>query len=190
MPANPNQLGFYYNQDLCIGCRSCEAACKQENNVPVGVRRRIVRTFEGGDYPKPFRRFISWACNHCDDPACLNSCPTTPKAISKRAKDGVVLIDPAVCIGCKKCIDACPYGACQWEEETKKADKCTFNIQRIDQGLPPACVSTCPGHALQFGKISELEAKYGKEKELPGFPSPRLTRPNIRFTPARGVEEG
>src|SRR3972149_6947969 len=102
------QLGFLFNQDNCIGCRACEAACKQEFNLPVGLRRRRVITQLEGTYPNVVQRFTSMCCNHCAEPSCVKACPVG--ALFKRPKDGIVLFDDEKCIACRRCGAACPYG--------------------------------------------------------------------------------
>lgn len=188
MPANPEQVGWYYNEKNCIACRACEAGCKQEFDLPVGVRRRRVIVKEEGKYPTLRARYISSACNHCEEPACMKACPSG--AISKEAQFGAVLIDQAKCIGCKRCAAACPYGAPTFDERKKKMDKCTLCVHRLKEGLSPACVRTCMGYALWHGKLADIEA--GKvpdalfrgplAKSLPGFADPALTRPSVRFS--------
>lgn len=180
---NPNQVGFLFNQDNCIGCRSCEGACKQEYNLPVGVRRRQVVIQEGGKYPKPYRHYVSLACNHCADPACAKACPVG--AYTKREKDGIVVHNQEKCIGCRRCEWACPYGAPQFDEELKKIDKCSLCAHRIDAGMLPACVQTCLGLALFYDKISEMDKNKAVVKSVEGFADPDLTNPSIRFIPAK-----
>ncbi len=183
------QLGWSIDLSKCIGCHACAVACKAENNTypqtsPLIVRNgralavnwRWVIYKENGTYPNPTRVFITSACNHCEEPACLKSCPVG--AISKRESDGIVLIDQDKCIGCKYCVWACPYGAPQFNENTKKVEKCTFCVHRIDAGLPPACVTTCPGKALNF---EEFDLNRSGENRPEGFADPNLTQPAVRF---------
>lgn len=188
MANNPNQIGWYYNENNCIACRACEAACKQEFDLPIGVRRRRVIIREEGKYPNPKVRYLSTACNHCADPACIKACPVD--AITKETQFGAVLIDQAKCNGCKRCAAACPYGAPVFNEQTGKMDKCTLCIHRLKQGLPPACVRSCPGYALWHGKLSDIDAQttppevYRRPLQisLPKFADPKLTHPSVRFS--------
>jgi len=188
MAKNPNQVGWYYNENNCIACRACEAGCKQEFDLPYGVRRRRVILREEGKYPNPKVRYISTACYHCEEPACAKACPVG--AYTKEKEFGVVLLDQKKCIGCKRCQAACPYGAPQFDEAKKKMDKCTLCHHRLKEGLPPACVRTCPGYALWHGKMPDIEAQkippeiYRRPlvKALPHFANPSLTRPSALFS--------
>lgn len=149
---------FLFDSDICIGCAACEVACKIENEVPIGIRRRQVVTVEKGEYPNVEKYFASMACMHCSTPPCLAACPA--KAISKR-EDGLVLVDKNKCIGCGYCAWACPYGAPQFgtsgEVGAGIMDKCTFCVQRIDRGEKPACATACPTKALIAEDVSKLE---------------------------------
>jgi len=188
MAKNPNQIGWYYNENNCIACRACEAGCKQEFDLPIGVRRRRVIVKEEGKYPNVKVRYISTACNHCEEPACLKACPVG--AYTKEAEFGVVLHDQGKCIGCKRCMAACPYGAPQFDAKKKKVDKCNLCYHRLKEGLPPACVRTCLGYSLWHGKLSDIEAQatppeiYRRplKDALPSFADPKLTRPSVKFS--------
>ena len=173
------QMGCDVDLRKCVGCHSCAVSCKAENNTPPGVAWRQVITRNGGSYPDVSAWFVSMSCFHCQHPACLASCPV--EAISKRDEDGVVLIDQDKCIGCKRCMWACPYSAPQFNPETEKVEKCTFCAHRLDAGLKPACVTTCIGDALHFGDMAEISG----EESIEGFADPGLTVPSVRFTPPR-----
>lgn len=188
MAKNPNQIGWYYNENNCTACRACEAGCKQEFDLPIGVRRRRVIIKEEGKFPNVKVRYISTACNHCEEPACQKACPVG--AYTKEDTFGVVLHNQEKCIGCKRCMAACPYGAPQFDEKKKKVDKCNLCYHRLKEGLPPACVRTCLGYSLWHGKLSDIEGQktppeiYRRplKDKLPGFADPKLTIPSVKFS--------
>lgn len=136
----------------CVGCQSCTAACKFENNIPEGSFRTWVPDVEIGTYPETRRAFLPRLCNHCERPSCIEVCPA---GATWQRKDGIVEIDYDRCWGCGSCVNACPYDARFINPVTKTADKCTFCAQRVDQGLLPACVETCIGGARQFGNLND-----------------------------------
>ncbi|MDP1650259.1 MAG: DmsC/YnfH family molybdoenzyme membrane anchor subunit [Rubrivivax sp.] len=181
--SNPNrnkQHGFFFTADNCIGCHACEAACAEKNETPPHLAFRSVGYVEGGSFPDYKRLNISMACNHCDDPVCLKGCPTA--AYTKHAEYGAVLQDPDTCFGCGYCTWVCPYNAPQLDPVKGQVSKCNMCVDRLEVGLKPACVAACVGNALDFGVIETVPA--GREQarvEIPGFPSPEITRPNIRF---------
>ncbi|MBI2890269.1 MAG: 4Fe-4S dicluster domain-containing protein [Nitrospirae bacterium] len=190
------QFGWKLDLGKCVGCHSCAISCKAENNTypqtsplemtPAGkvksVNYRFVYYFEEGTFPAVKMTFLTTACNHCKEPACLKSCPVG--AISKRPADdptapGVVLIDQNKCIGCKYCIWACPYGAPQFNSRTNKVEKCTGCIHRLEQGLLPACVTTCAGRALTH-TLDFQDGDSGKNKPS-NFSDEKFTKPSIQF---------
>lgn len=144
--------GFLIDQSKCIGCHACSTACKSENQVPLGVYRTWVKYVETGAYPDVRRRFQVTRCNHCANPPCVRICPVT--AMYQRA-DGIVEFDPSVCIGCKSCMQACPYDSIYLDPETNTAAKCHFCAHRLDVGLEPACVVVCPEHAILAGDLND-----------------------------------
>ena len=136
----------------CVGCQSCTAACKFENNIPEGSFRTWVPDVEIGTYPDTRRAFHPRLCNHCERPTCIQVCPA---GATWQRKDGLVEVDYDRCWGCGACVNACPYDARFINPVTKTADKCNFCAQRVDQGLLPACVETCIGGARQFGNLND-----------------------------------
>lgn len=157
------QFGFTFDKLKCVGCHACTVACKSENNTGAGVNyRRVVynesgtRTGTGAGALK--RAATSMACFHCEKPACVAACPTG--ALAKEPVFGTVKIDSSKCIGCRRCAGACPYGAPQFNAETRKTEKCSGCWHRVfdDSTSPPtlradarpACVAICPSRALGF----------------------------------------
>ena len=139
---------FVIDNRQCIGCHACSTACKSENDVPLGVHRTWVKQVELGVYPDVTRKFQVTRCNHCDNAPCVTICPTTAM---RQNDNGIVDFDAAQCIGCKACIQACPYDAVHIDPETNTAAKCHFCAHRIDQNMEPACVTVCPTHAIIAG---------------------------------------
>ena len=180
---NPNrykQHGFHFKADNCIGCHACETACVEKNGTPAHLSYRHVGYVEGGTYPDFVRVNISMACNHCEDPVCLKGCPTL--AYTKYVEYGAVLQDPNICFGCGYCTWVCPYNAPVLDPVKGEVQKCNMCIDRLEDGKQPACVSACLSNALDFGVIDALpQGKQQAKLDIPGFPDPVMTRPNIRF---------
>ena len=157
--------GFLIDNETCIGCHACSTACKSENAVPLGVNRTWVKSVETGVYPNVRRHFQVTRCNHCANPPCVRICPVT--AMYQRA-DGIVEFDPEVCIGCKACLQACPYDAIYVDPDTGTAAKCHYCAHRLDVGLEPACVVVCPEHAIIAGDLdnpaSEISRMLAEKK--------------------------
>ena len=144
--------GFVINNKTCIGCHACSTACKSENDVPLGVYRTWVKYVEKGEFPNAKRSFHVTRCNHCANPPCARICPVT--AMYQRA-DGIVEFDPEVCIGCKACMQACPYDAIYIDPETHSAAKCHYCSHRTELGLEPACAVVCPTHSIIAGDLDD-----------------------------------
>ena len=146
------RYGFVIDQRKCIGCHACTVACKEENQVPLGVNRTWVKYIEKGVYPDTRRYFSVMRCNHCDNAPCVTICPTV--ALYRRP-DGIVDFDGERCIGCKSCMQACPYDALYIDPETKTAAKCHYCAHRVEVGLEPACVIVCPVAAIVPGDLDD-----------------------------------
>jgi Fe-S-cluster-containing dehydrogenase component/formate-dependent nitrite reductase membrane component NrfD len=146
------RYGFVIDQRKCIGCHACTVACKEENQVPLGVFRTWVKYVERGTFPHTRRYFGVLRCNHCDDAPCVTICPTV--ALYRRP-DGIVDLDGARCIGCKSCLQACPYDALYIDPATSTAAKCHYCAHRIEVGLEPACVVVCPEQAIVAGDLND-----------------------------------
>src|ERR1700677_2858569 len=144
------RYGFVIDQDRCIGCHACTVACKEEHQVPVGVFRTWVKHIEKGEFPHASRHFGIMRCNHCDDSPCTEICPTS--ALYRRA-DGIVDFDNRRCIGCKACMQACPYVALYIDPNNNTAAKCNFCAHRVEMNLEPACVIVCPTQAILAGDL-------------------------------------
>ncbi|HEY8476505.1 MAG TPA: 4Fe-4S dicluster domain-containing protein, partial [Chloroflexota bacterium] len=146
------KYGFVIDQRKCIGCHACTVACKMENDVPLGVYRTWVKYIEKGEFPNTRRYFTVERCQHCEDAPCVAICPTV--ALFKRT-DGIVDFDPDRCIGCKSCMQACPYDALYIDPRSHTAAKCHYCAHRTDRGLLPACVIVCPTKAIVAGDLDD-----------------------------------
>jgi sulfite dehydrogenase (quinone) subunit SoeB len=168
------KLGLVIDLDICVGCHACATACKEWNSggqmAPLtdfapygdgawGVWFNRIHAFEEGEGEGARTVYFPRSCLHCEEPACVTVCPTG--ASYKRAEDGIVLVDEAICIGCKLCSWACPYGAREFDEDVGVMKKCTLCIDRIyNEHLPeaerlPACVMVCPVSARHFGDLGD-----------------------------------
>jgi molybdopterin-containing oxidoreductase family iron-sulfur binding subunit len=172
------RLGMVIDLKRCVGCNACTLACKQENGTPEGIHYARVVTREVGTYPDTKRTFLPVLCNHCKDAPCEKVCPTGATYIRP---DGIVMIEKEKCIGCRACAVACPYlnrhfvtkdMLASADESSSPYDavkskgfevgtmtKCNFCAHRIDQGLEPACVVTCPSEARIFGDMDEEDGR-------------------------------
>ena len=183
------QLGFVHNNVDCIGCRACEIACKDKNGLPAGPRFRRVQYVEGGTYPDVFAYKVNMSCNHCAEPACLPTCPTG--AIWKRKDNGVVDIDSTLCIGCRRCEAACPFGAPQFDPTDGLVKKCNMCIDELEAGRKPYCVMACMMRVLDIGPIDKIRAGTYETKAIgpnettvkaiKNLANPELTNPSIAF---------
>ncbi len=203
---------FIVDTAKCIGCGRCVRACKQENHVPMDPRftrtwiERYVQTadsddlqvdspdagiygftapevnrkYEGKEITKSF--FVPKLCNQCEKPPCVQVCPV---AATYKAADGVVLVNRDKCIGCRYCIQACPYGARYLDPDEHVADKCTWCYHRISRGLLPACVTVCPVGARKFGDLRDPESEVSKivdKLRLYVLKEDLGTKPRVRYT--------
>ncbi len=153
-----SQIGFYYDQTRCAGCKTCQVACKDKNGLGVGTVLREVRSYQVGSYPKATLYHYSATCNHCENPACVKACPV--RAMQKDPDDGTVFNDHDLCIGCGSCVQACPYGVPRLDAQTGWSWKCDGCRTLRAEGYEPACVEACPYRALEFGDVDELRAAH------------------------------
>lgn len=190
---NTPRWAFVIDLRRCYGCRACTIACKAEFDVPLGAFRTAVYEEVTGKFPNSELHYLPKLCNHCegnkDDkvPPCVKECPEYPKdrrefvtADGKKIRyrggatykrpDGLILFDNKLCTGCGKCIEACPYGARNFnklvisgKDSTKNGiTKCTFCEHRIAKGVTPSCVNICPGRARFFGDLNDPASEVSK----------------------------
>ena len=182
-PSNGPKLGLVIDLDICVGCHACAVNCKEWNSgghsAPMtdwnaysgtesqdgddtgawGVWFNRVHTYEVSEGSQSRTVHFPRSCLHCEEPACVTVCPTG--ASYKREEDGIVLVNPDTCIGCKLCSWACPYGAREYDQTDGVMKKCTLCIDKIyNENLEevdrvPACVSTCPAGARHFGDLND-----------------------------------
>ncbi len=155
----PVNYGFVIDNRACIGCHACSTACKSENGVPLGVHRTWVKYTETGSFPDTGRHFQVTRCNHCANPPCVRICPV---AAMVRRDDGIVEFNGARCIGCKACLQACPYDAIYIDPDTGTAAKCHYCAHRTDLGREPACVVICPEHAILAGDLEDPSSEIAR----------------------------
>ncbi len=193
--------GMGIDIEKCIGCGRCVQACKTENEVPdephffnTWIERYVIDTEGEVEVDSPnggiegfpatvteggIRRtfFVPKLCNHCENPPCVQVCPV---GATFTTEDGVVLVDDEYCIGCRYCIQACPYGARWLHPETHVAAKCTFCYHRLPQGLVPACVEICPTGARVFGEVRQRVTPLGRFMR---FNDIQLLKPHLNTKP-------
>lgn len=178
------RYGFLIDHRKCIGCHACTVACKSEHQVPVGAFRTWVKYIEKGQYPDTRRYFSVLRCNHCDDAPCITICPVT--ALFRRT-NGIVDFDGDRCIGCKSCMQACPYDALYINPDTNTAEKCNYCAHRVEAQMEPACVIVCPVQAIVSGDMDDPTAKIARliasEQTLVRKPEAG-TRPKLHYIEA------
>ncbi|MCA9243778.1 MAG: polysulfide reductase NrfD [Phycisphaerales bacterium] len=175
------RIGFAIDNRACIGCHACTVACKSEHDVPIGVNRTWVKYIEKGEFPHNRRFFSVQRCNHCEDAPCVEICPVT--SLFKRP-DGIVDFDSDRCIGCKACMQACPYDALYLDPVTHTAAKCNYCTHRVDQGIEPACVVICPVEAIVSGDLDDPSGRLARldREQRVQYPKPeKNTRPKLFY---------
>lgn len=196
---------FIFDASACTGCKTCQVACKDKNNLPVGVLWRRVFEVSGGDWIQAgnawensvFAYNLSLGCNHCVHPKCAGVCPTDAYV---QREDGIVYIDESKCMGCGYCAWACPYAVPRYNPKQGRMTKCDFCFDELDQGKPPACAASCPMRVLGFSVISDqcsVSSEYHRQLwNLPGaehpFPLPAFSRtqPHLAIKVHAGMLNG
>jgi len=150
------RYGMVIDTRRCVGCMDCVVACKTENDVPEGLDRDWIAYDARGRFPTVQLEIRTERCNHCDNPPCVTCCPTGASHVEEPGQ--LVLVTHQVCIGCKACLASCPYDA-RFVHPDGYADKCTFCVHRLMEGLDPACVSVCPTHCMHFGDLDDPKSR-------------------------------
>lgn len=198
------KYGMVIDLKKCVGCMACTIACKTTNHTRPGIFWNVVKDLEVGKYPSVRRVFLPTLCMHCEKAPCVEVCPT---GASHRREDGIVLIDYEKCVGCKACIENCPYGARYFngdpegyfgdqltaneeigyeQHKVGVVEKCNFCIDRLEQGKEPACVQTCIGRARCFGNLDDSDSEVSKRiKSKHGFQLQKEcgTNPSVYYLP-------
>lgn len=182
------QPAFYFDGTSCSGCKTCMVACMDGYDLPVSVVWRRVAEYTGGEWTEQangvysqnvFSYYLSVSCNHCQNPVCVQACPTT--AMNRNAH-GIVSVDQSKCVGCRYCEMNCPYSAPQFNSSMGKMSKCNFCYERLLKGEIPLCVASCPMRALKFGEYEELKRQYGNAAHIAPLPDPAIARPCLVLT--------
>ena len=175
------QYRFHFDMTKCIGCRSCEVACNEQNNTPADLRWRRIGEIEGGTYPNTDRFYLSMGCNHCLSADCIKGCPVD--AYTKDPETGIVLHSADACIGCQYCVWNCPYSVPQFNPERGVVGKCDMCHGRLTDGLEPACVNACPESAIEIEIVNQLEWRSDHAAgNAPGMPNAGVTISTTRIT--------
>ena len=173
------RYGMLVDLSLCIGCNACTVACKLENGTPRECFNTWIESFDVESAGRIRRANVPKQCNHCSDAPCVKVCPT---GASHKLDDGVVMVDPDTCIGCKYCMAACPYQV-RYQLDTGEVEKCTFCHHRVEKGLMPACVGTCVTKARLFGDVNDPESDIAKSIAREGR---ETLSPDLGLDPALG----
>lgn len=181
-------LGFYVDLSSCIGCRTCQVACKDRRDIQVaGPRLRRVDSFECGTYPDVAMFHLNTSCNHCESPACVANCPTG--AMQKDPETGIVNNDKEKCIGCMTCEKSCPYGH-PVQLDDGLSHKCVLCSDENPEGTPdPTCAKACPVRALEFGPIASLREAHPEGAAAIGELTDE-TGPAVVFALHRDADKG
>jgi anaerobic dimethyl sulfoxide reductase subunit B (iron-sulfur subunit) len=187
---------FTFDASACTGCKACQAACKDKNNLPLGVLWRRVYEVSGGEWifsgsgwnNSIFAYNLSMSCNHCVHPKCAGVCPVNAYHVRD---DGIVILDSSICIGCGYCNWACPYAVPQFDRGAGVMTKCNFCFDNIEENRSPACVAACPMRVLNFIEVSGADSNYPgmalwvEPASIHPFPLPEYSRtePHLLLKP-------
>jgi len=179
------QYGFFFDQSRCVNCMECAVACKGWLELGPGPSKPLrMLEWETGTFTNLRMHFMFATCYHCANPVCVD---VANGALIKEPKYGAVLLDPAKANSpaLRDAWAACPYGAIVFDSDgpSATASKCNMCVDRLEAGKMPVCVMSCHMRALDFGKLSDLQAKYGNTTKVDGFPDPTATIPSIIFKP-------
>jgi len=176
--------GFLLDLNRCVGCGACVLACRIENDLPEGIGWRRILTLNQRRAGAGPTYHLSLACHHCEDPPCAKGCPSG--ALEKRA-DGIVSLDEDLCLGCRYCEMACPFGAPSFDAERGVMTKCHLCAPRQDRGLLPACTQACPTRALRFAPdVATSPDPFGPPVRIPGFKDVGNAGPSLWLAPPGG----
>ncbi len=175
------QYRFHFDMTKCIGCRSCEVACNEQNGNPADILWRRIGELEGGSYPDTQRHYLSMGCNHCLDADCLRGCPVD--AYKKDPVTGIVVHSADACIGCQYCVWNCPYSVPQFNPERGVVGKCDMCKGRLEDSLEPACVNACPEGAIEIEIVNMAAWRDNySSADSPGMPAASQTISTTRIT--------
>jgi Fe-S-cluster-containing dehydrogenase component len=196
---SPDALGLLYDSTLCIGCKACVKGCKDANGMPPefsteklwdtpldlsGYTKTVIKMYEDGtsdhkDQERNGYAFVKKSCMHCVDPSCVSACPVS--AMTKDAKTGIVSYDPSVCIGCRYCVTACPFGVPRFQYDTAfpKINKCELCRHLLADGKIPRCAEVCPTGATLYGKVADLKQEAERRLSLTAGESAKFSRKTV-----------
>ena len=180
------RLLFDFDPDRCSACGACAIACMDQNDVETEAGQQPYRKVYQYESRAGELVSISIACLHCPDAPCVAACPAG--VLYKDPATGLTCYDNTNCIGCHSCSMACPYGAPVLNPATRKMSKCDACADRLDHGLQPICVESCPQRAIEFGPIDGLRKKYGDRATIAPLPDANLTKPSLVIRPPKGLE--